>query len=60
MIRQRSRGLQTLFRLSLCAVCTLTVRAPAFAQVLCHQIERGYGGSRLTTDLLVRHINFRD
>ena len=33
MIRQRSRGLQTLFRLFLNAVCMLAIWAPAFAQV---------------------------
>ena len=33
MIRQRSRGLQTLLRLLLNAVCALAVWAPAFAQV---------------------------
>ena len=33
MLRQRSRGLQTIFRLFLNAVCTLVVWAPAFAQV---------------------------
>ncbi len=33
MIHRRSRGLQTLFRLFLGTVCTLTVCGPLFAQV---------------------------